>query len=76
MVGVRVDRMQYREVGSGLKSKRMEVPPPLCQPASLLGGGEEVNNLAGGAWSGLEEWCGFGLMYHFRAKLNESRRLG
>ena len=30
-------------------------PPTLGQPASQQGGGEEVNNLAGGAWRGLEE---------------------
>ena len=33
-------------------------PPTLCQPASQQGGGEEVNNLLGGAWRGLEECWG------------------
>ena len=35
-------------------------PPTLCQPASQQGGGEEVNNLAGGAWRGLEVCWGLG----------------
>ena len=35
-------------------------PPTLCQPASQQGGREEVNNLAGGAWRGLEVCWGFG----------------
>ena len=35
-------------------------PPTLCQPASQQGGGEEVNNLAGGAWRGLEVCWDFG----------------
>ena len=43
-------------------------PPTLCQPASQQGGGEEVNNLAGGAWRGLEEcwglWEKFWFLFH------------
>ena len=38
-------------------------PPTLCQPASQQGGGEEVNNLAGGAWRGLEECWGFSFLF-------------
>ena len=40
-------------------------PPTLCQPASQQGGGEEVNNLAGGAWRGLEECWGSGENFWF-----------
>ena len=52
-------------------------PPTLCQPASQQGGGEEVNNLAGGAWRGLEECWGlwenfwfkiFGFSFHFHTR--------
>ena len=42
----------------------MEVPPPFCLPASQQGGREEVNNLAGGAWRGLEECWGFGVNFY------------
>ena len=43
-------------IGDGEEIKGYEDggPPTLCQPASQQGGGEEVNNLAGGAWRGLE----------------------
>ena len=42
---------------------RSPPPPTLCQPASQQGGGEEVNNLAGGAWRGLEECWDFGSIF-------------
>ena len=41
--------------GEGIEGYEDGGPPTLCQPASQLGGEEEVNNLAGGAWRGLEE---------------------
>ena len=47
-------------IGGGEEIKGYEDggPPTLCQPASQQEGGEEVNNLAGGAWRGLEECWG------------------
>ena len=47
-------------------------PPTLCQPASQQGDGEEVNNLAGGAWRGLEECWGFGLIFVHLLSIKES----
>ena len=48
-----------RECSTGgrevIKVNKIGSPPTLGQPASQQGGGEEVNNLAGGAWRGLEE---------------------
>ena len=44
--------------GEGIEGYEDGGPPTLCQPASQLGGEEEVNNLAGGAWRGLEECWG------------------
>ena len=45
----------------------MEVPPP-----SANRGGEEVNNLAGGAWRGLEEswglWENFYFSFYFHPR--------
>ena len=49
----------------------MEVPPPLCQTASQQGGGEEVNNLAGGAWRGLEECRGFGVNFYLKTFIQD-----
>ena len=40
--------------GEGIEGYEDGGPPTLCQPASQLGGEEEVNNLAGGAWRGME----------------------
>ena len=55
-------------------------PPTLCQPASQQGGGEEVNNLAGGAWRGLEEcwglWENFWLLFLFSYKKSVFIHLG
>ena len=47
-------------------------PPTLCQPASQQGGEEEVNSLAGGAWRGLEECWGFGLIFVHLLSIKES----
>ena len=47
-------------------------PPTLCQPASQQGGEEEVNSLAGGAWRGLEECWGFGLIFAQLLSIKES----
>ena len=47
-------------------------PPTLCQPASQQGGREEVNNLAGGAWRGLEEYWGFWEIFFGLLSIKES----
>ena len=54
-------------IGDGEEIKRDKYggPPtflPTCKPAG--GGREEVNNLAGGAWRGLEECWGFGVNFY------------
>ena len=49
-------------IGDGEEIKRGKNggPPTFLPTASQQGGREEVNNLAGGAWRGLEECWDFG----------------
>ena len=58
--------------GEGIEGYEDGGPPTLCQPASQQGGGEEVNNLAGGAWRGLEEswglWENFYFSFYFHPR--------
>ena len=54
-------RVKFPSEASGTSDSVFEMylrPPTLCHPASQLGSREEVNNLAGGAWRGLEECWG------------------
>ena len=66
--------------GEEIKGYEDGGPPTLCQPASQQGGGEEVNNLAGGAWRGLEEcwglWENFWFLFSFSYKKSVFIHLG
>ena len=68
-------------IGDGEEIKGYEDggPPTLCQPASQQGGGEEVNNLAGGAWRSAGVYgkiFGCSFYFHTRSLFSSTWELG